>query len=124
MASFNLNLMQKVLWPLLIVFVLLNFSDVLTTLAAAASLNGFVEFNPLGARLLKLGFSGFMLAYLSKFVIIVPLFYMVGVHRSDPKVDFQVRLLKFTALVVLAALDIGFGAIVIGNNLPLLIRYM
>ena len=100
---------------------ILNFSDALTTLFAAAMAEGFVELNPLGAQLFRLGLEGFMLAYLLKFVVIVPLFYMVALRRSDPKDDFQVRLLKFTAFVVLVAADIGLGAIVVGNNLPLLL---
>ena len=123
MSSLNLGLIQKALWPLLVVFILLNFSDALTTMVAAASASGFVELNPLGARLFRLGLSGFMLAYLLKFVVVVPLFYMVAFRRSEPRYDFQVRLLKFTAFVVLVAADIGLGAIVIGNNLPLLLGH-
>ena len=122
MESLNLGLIQKALWPLLAVFILLGFYDTLTTLLAAAVGTGFVEFNPIGSRLFQLGFAGFMLAYLLKFVPVVPLSYMVGFKGKDPKDDFQVRLLKFTAFVVLVAADIGLGAIVIGNNLPLLLR--
>ena len=121
MESLNLGLIQKALWPLLAVFILLGFSDILTTLLAAAFGAGFVEFNPIGSRLFQLGFTGFMLAYLLKFVPVVPLAYMVGLKRNDPRYDFQVRLLKFTAFVVLVAADIGLGAIVLGNNLPLLL---
>ncbi|MDG6987644.1 MAG: hypothetical protein JRN71_07760, partial [Nitrososphaerota archaeon] len=72
----------------------------------------------------SLGLVGFMLAYLLKFVVIVPLFYMVALRRSDPKDDFQVRLLKFTAFVVLVAADLGLGAIVLGNNVPLLLSHL
>lgn len=36
--------------------------------------------------------------------------------------DFQVRLVKFAAFVVLIGADIYLGAIVLGNNLPLLFR--
>ncbi|MDG6899619.1 MAG: hypothetical protein JRN59_00180 [Nitrososphaerota archaeon] len=123
MESLDLRLIQKALWPLLILFVLLSFSDTLTTLLAAASGQGFVEFNPIASRFFQLGFAGFMLAYLLKFVPVVPLFYMVWCRREDPKDDFQIRLLKFTAFVVLVAADIGLGAIVIGNNLPLLLGH-
>ena len=122
-SSLNLGLVQRALWPLLVAFILLNFSDVLTTLVASVLAKGFVELNPLGADLFRLGFVGFMLAYLLKFVVIVPLFYMVALGGSEPRYDFQVRLLKFTAFVVLVAADIGLGAIVIGNNLPLLLGH-
>lgn len=124
MAKLNIGLIQRALWPLLVAFILLNFSDVMTTLFAAESFPGFVEFNSLGADLFKLGFTGFMLAYLLKFVPAVPLIYMVGLHREDPEDDFQVRLLKFAALIVLVSTDIYLGAIVFGNNLPLLIKAM
>ena len=124
MSSLNLALMQRTLWPLLVTFILLSFSDVLTTVAAAVLTDGFMELNPLGAHLFSLGLVGFMLAYLLKFVVIIPLFYMVALRRSEPRYDFQVRLLKFTALVVLAAADIGFGAIVLGNNLPVLFSHL
>ena len=123
MSRLDLGLIQRALWPLLVAFILLNFSDTLTTLVAAG-LNGFVEFNPLGTRLFRLGFDGFMLAYALKFVPVVPLFYMVAFKRDGTKDDFEVRLLKFTAFVVLVAADIGLGAIVIGNNLPLLLGHI
>ncbi len=122
MESLNLRMIQRALWPLLALFVLLGFSDTLTTLLAAAFGPGFVEFNPFASRFFQLGFAGFMLAYLLKFVPVVPLAYMVGLKRRDPRYDFQVRLLKFAAFVVLVAADIGLGAIVLGNNLPLLLR--
>ena len=124
MESLNLRMIQRALWPLLALFVLLGFSDTLTTLLAAAFGPGFVEFNPIASRFFQLGFAGFMLAYLLKFVPVVPLAYMAGVRRRDPRYDFQVRLLKFAAFVVLVAADIGLGAIVLGNNLPLLLGHI
>ncbi len=123
-SALDIHWIQRALWPLLATFVILNFSDALTTLFAAAMAEGFVELNPLGAQLFRLGLEGFMLAYLLKFVVIVPLFYMVALRRSDPKDDFQVRLLKFTAFVVLVAADLGLGAIVLGNNVPLLLSHL
>ena len=122
--SLNIGLIQKALWPLLALFILLNFSDVLTTTFAARLSQGFVEFSPVGSQLFRLGPGGYMLAYLLKFVTVIPLLYMVGFKRSDPRYDFQVRLLKFAAFVLLVALDIGLGAIVLGNNVPLLLKIM
>jgi hypothetical protein len=119
--SLNMPFIQRALWPLLAVYIVLNFSDALTTLIAWATGPGFVEYNPLGSLMFDLGPAGFMLAYALKFVTIVPLFFMAW-YRSKPGADdFQVRLLKFAAFVVLVAADIGLGAIVVGNNLPLLL---
>lgn len=120
--SLNIGLIQKALWPLLASFIILSFSDTATTVVAAATNGGFVELNPLGSGLFSLGLQGFMLAYLLKFVPVVPLFYMVAIRDRGPEADFQVRLLKFAAFVVLVGADCYLGAIVIGNNLPLLLH--
>jgi hypothetical protein len=121
--SLNLEAIQKALWPLLAVFILLSFWDTITTFYAAVLEPGsFVEFNPLGAALFKLGFAGFMLAYVLKFVPIIPLFYMVAFKREGKEHDFQVRVIKYAAFVVLLSLDIFIGAIVFGNNLPQLVK--
>ena len=122
-SSLNLDQIQKALWPLLTLFILLNFWDTITTFYASVLIPSFYELNPLGASLFKLGFPGFMTAYLLKFVPVVPLFYMAAFRRADPTDDFQVRLLKFAAFVVLVSADILLGAIVVGNNIPLLLEY-
>ena len=116
--SLNLELIQRVLWPLLAAFILLSFSDTLTTLVAYASSGAFIEFNPFAARLFQLGFRGFLFAYAAKFVPVVPLFYISAINGQSYRHDFQVRLLKFTAMVVLLGADIYLGYIVLGNNLP------
>ena len=118
----DLEFMQKSLWLLLTLFILFNFWDTVTTLDASALSRGFVELNPLAAELFRMGFAGFMIAYLVKFVPVVPLFYMVAVQRRDQKYTFQVKLLKYTAFVVLTGADIFLGVIVFANNLPLLVQ--
>ncbi len=123
MDSLDLSLIQKALWPLLVLFILLNFTDVLTTLIAAKFGPGFVEFNALGAGLFGYGLSGFMLAYSLKFIPTLPLFYLVALRPGPSKDDFQVRLLKFMALTVLIAADVFLGSIVLGNNLPQLLEH-
>lgn len=122
-ASLNMSLLQKALWPLLAAFVLLGFSDTVTTVVASLSSHGFVELNRLGSALFGRGFGGFFAAYLLKFVPVAPLFYMVAVRTRNPKDEFQVRLLKFAALVVLVFSDAYLGVIVLGNNLPQLLGY-
>lgn len=124
MASLNLGLIQRLLWPLLVLFIFLSFSDVITTLFASVLLHGFVEFNPLGSALFRLGFTGFMLSYILKLVPVVPLFYMVAFRRPNLEDDFEVRLLKYAALVVLASADIFLGVIVLVNNLSLLLGHI
>ncbi|MDG6990660.1 MAG: hypothetical protein JRM99_04480 [Nitrososphaerota archaeon] len=115
----NIELIQSALWPLLAGLVLLNFWDTITTLYAAELSSGFVELNPLGAALFRLGFEGFMVAYLLKFIPVVPLFYLVAFRRGSTD-EFQYKLLKYMAFLVLASADLILGAIVLGNNLPLL----
>ena len=121
MERLNLDLIQKLLWPLLGAFILLGFSDIITTLLALASSPGFVELNPLATKLFELRFNGFLLAYALKVLPAVPLLYMVAVRTGYAADDFQVRLLKFTAMVVLMGADIYLGTIVLGNNLPQLL---
>lgn len=116
-ARLSIGKVQRLLWVMLSVFVVLSLSDVMITLAAAMSGRGFVEFNPIGAGLFKMGFTGFMLAYVLKLVPVLPLLYMVSL-RDD---GFQARLLKLAAFVVLLVVDAYLGAIVLGNNLPQLL---
>ena len=121
-SRLNLEVIQKALWPLLTLFILFNFWDTVTTLDASALSSGFVELNPIAAGLFKLGFVGFMIAFIVKFVPVVPLFYMVAFTNNDEKYDFETRLLKYAAFVVLAGADIFLGVIVFDHNLPLLLQ--
>ena len=118
----NIEFIQKALWLLLTLFILFNFWDTVTTLDASALSSGFVELNPLGAALFRMGFAGFMIAYLVKFVPVVPLFYMVAFRWKDEKSDFPSKLRKYTAFVVLVGADIFLGVIVFDHNLPLLMH--
>ena len=120
-SSLNIDFIQNALWLLLAVFIMLNFLDTITTLYAAVLGGGFVELNPLGAALFRLGSSGFMLAFLLKLVPTVPLLYIVAFRRGNSD-EFQYRLLKYMGFVVLVGADLVFGAIVLGNNLPLLFQ--
>lgn len=122
--SLNIGLIQRLLWPLLGVFLLLSFSDTLTTPLAYASAGGFVELNPFAARMFQLGFWGFLFAYAAKYVPAVPLFYISAIRTQNGRYGFQVRLLKFTAMVVLLGGDVYLGSIVLGNNLPNLLRWL
>ena len=116
--SLDIALIQRLLWPLFAVFVILAFADVLTTLLAFSIGIGFVERNPYASEFFRLGFAGFLLAYIAKYVPAVPLLYMIKLEDKTGKHDFEVRLLKFTALVVLVGTDVYLGYIVLANNLP------
>lgn len=122
-ASLNLGLIQKALWPLFGGFILLGFADALTTMVATSLSSRFVELNPLGAGLFRLGLGGFILAYVFKVIPGVPLLYIIVLPSELPVGDFQVRLLKFMALVVLIGADVYQGAIVFGNNVPQLLGF-
>ena len=121
--SLDIALIQRLLWPLFAVFVILAFADVLTTLLAFSVGTGFVEYNPYASEFFRLGFAGFILAYIAKYVPAVPLLYMITLKDRTGRHDFEVRLLKFTALVVLVGADIYVGYIVLGNNIPALLGH-
>jgi hypothetical protein len=57
-------------------------------------------------------------AYFVKYVPAIPLLYIVALKDGRGKHEFDVRLLKFTAMVVLFGADIFFGYLVFVNNLP------
>ncbi|MDV3243928.1 MAG: DUF5658 family protein [Nitrososphaerales archaeon] len=114
----DLAMIQKFLVPLYVAFILLNFSDALTTLVAMTRSLHFVELNPFASTLFKMQLPGFAYAIFMKYVPAVPLFFMVFVRDEQGNHDVEVRLLKFAAFVVLAAADIYLGYIVLGNNLP------
>ncbi len=73
---------------------------------------------PFASALFKMQLPGFAYALFMKYLPAVPLFFMVFVRDENGRYDVEVRLLKFTAFVVLAAADVYFGYIVLANNLP------
>jgi len=116
----HLEIIERVIVPLFIAFVLLNFADTLTTLIALRTGFPFVELNPYASLLFRMQFPGFFYAYLFKLIPAVPLFYLTFLKNGE-KYRLEVRLLKFVAFVVLVAADIYLGFIVLGSNLPKLI---
>lgn len=115
------GLIQRLLWPLFGLFVVLAFADITTTLLAFTGGSGFVELNPFASELFHLKFEGFLLAYFMKYLAAIPLFFMITLKNKDGKHEFEVRLLKFTAFVVLVGADVYLGFIVLANNLPALV---
>ncbi len=116
--AINLSAIERFLGPLFVVYVVLNFLDISTTLLALSGGNSLVELNPLGAQLFRFGYAGFLFAYFMKYVPAIPLFFMAFHKDRTGRYGVEERLLKFTALIALAAGNIYLGYIVLLNNLP------
>lgn len=122
--SLNLTFLNKVLLPLYITFLCLDFMDVYSTLLAINSSFDFHELNPIASTLFSLRFGGFLIAIAFKYLPAIPLFYLVFAKDPTDRHAFQIRLVRFVALVVLVAADGLLGYIVVWNNLPALLAYV
>jgi hypothetical protein len=121
--SLNLNFMDKVLVPLYVVFLCLDFLDVYSTLLAMKSSFEFHELNPIASALFALHFEGFLIAIAFKYLPAIPLFYLVYVRDSGNH-PFEIRLLRFVGVVALVAGDGILGYIVAWNNIPILLSFV
>jgi len=119
--SLNLNFLDKVLAPLYVVFLCLDFLDVYSTLLAMKSSFEFHELNPIASALFSMKFDGFLIAVAFKYLPAIPLFYLVFVRDSSGLHPFQIRLVRFVGLVSLIAADGLLGYIVAINNIPILL---
>jgi len=113
---------NSLLWPLYIGFICLEFLDVYSTLVALRGSQVFLELNPIAGTLFSLRFGGFLLAMVLKYLPAVPLFYAVFVKDERGMHPYEIRLVKFIALVALLGADAIMLYVVVVNNLPLLIR--
>ncbi len=121
--SLNLSFLDKVLVPLYAAFLCLDFLDVYSTLLAMRELL-FKELNPIASTLFSLRFDGFLIAIAFKYLPAVPLFYLVFVKDPGDRHPFEIRLVKFVALVSLAGVDALLTYIVAVNNIPTLLAYI
>lgn len=119
--SLNLNFLDKALPPLYAMFLCLDFLDVYSTLLAMRSSFDFHELNPIASALFSLRFDGFLIAIVFKYLPAIPLFYLVFARDSSGTHPFQIRMLRFVALVVLVAVDGLLGYVVVWNNIPTLL---
>jgi hypothetical protein len=119
--SLNLTFLDKVLVPLYAAFLCLDFLDVYSTLLAMKSSFDFRELNPIASALFSMRFDGFLIAIAFKYLPAIPLFFLVFVRDSSGRHAFQIRMLRFVALVVLVAVDGLLGYIVAWNNIPTLL---
>ena len=122
--SLNLSFFDRVLPPLYVAFLCLDFMDVYSTLLAMKSSFEFHELNPIAADLFSLRFEGFLIAVAFKYLPAIPLFYLVYVRDSAGAHPFEIRLVRFVGLVALVAADGLLGYIVVWNNIPILLNFV
>lgn len=122
--SLNLGLIEKALIPLYVAFLCLDFLDVYSTLLALKATIDFRELNPIASTLFSLRFDGFLIAMVLKYLPAIPLFYLVFVKDPENKHPFDLRLVRFVALVALVAIDLYLGYIVAWNNIPTLMSFL
>jgi len=122
--SLNLDFLEKILLPLFIAFLCLEFMDIYSTLLALRNTLVFHELNPIASALFSMKFSGFLLATLFKYLPGVPLFYAVFVKDPENKHPFGLRMVRFIGLVSLISIDAVLFYIVGWNNIPTLITYL
>ncbi len=122
-ATLNLEFLDKVLLPLFVAYLCLDFLDVYSTLLAMRELL-FQELNPIASTLFSLKFEGFLIAIVFKYLPAIPLFYLVFVKDPHNLHPFQIRLVRFIALVALVAADSLLTYIVAINNIPTLLAYL
>lgn len=122
--SLNLSFLNKVLVPLYAAFLCLDFLDVYSTLLALRSSFDFHELNPIASALFSMRFDGFLIAVAFKYLPAIPLFYLVFANDPTDRHPFQIRLVRFVALVALIAADGLLGYIVAWNNIPTLFAFL
>ena len=121
LMKLNVEFLNKLLWPLYVAFICLNFLDIYSTALAMTSGPAFYELNRFAAALFKLNFTGYLIAVALKFMPALPLFY--AVFSKDPKNDhpIEIRVIKYAALVALIVGDMIYLYVVGVNNLPILL---
>ncbi|MEM0287398.1 MAG: hypothetical protein QXG05_04395 [Nitrososphaerota archaeon] len=120
--SLSISKMNDILWPLYVSFVCLSFLDVYSTILALSSSTSFHELNPIAGPLFGMQLPGLLLALTFKYLPMIPLFYAVFI-RDKPEHHLQVVIVKFSALIALAAADIFLASILLTNNIPLLLKW-
>ena len=121
--SLDMELMNKMLLPLFVAYLCLDFLDVYSTLLALST-GLFGELNPIASALFSLHFGGFLIAVTFKYLPAIPLFYLVFARDKYDRHPFQIRLVRFSAVVALIAADGLLGYIVAWNNIPTLFSFL
>jgi hypothetical protein len=121
--SLNMEVMNKLLLPLFVAYLCLDFLDVYSTLLALNT-GQFGELNPIASTLFSLHFGGFLVAMLFKYLPAIPLFYLVFARDKHNRHPFEIRLVRFCAVVTLIAADSLLSYVVAWNNIPTLIAFL
>jgi hypothetical protein len=111
--------LNRVLFPLLLALVLLDFLDISLTLSAIYQGPMFTEFNRIASALFDLKFLGFLVALILKYIILLPIGYgvLMGERSNRP---VQVRVVKLGTLAGLVAADLLMAYIVSADGFNLL----
>jgi hypothetical protein len=116
----NLRFIDMAILPLFAAYLCLNFLDVYSTLLALKT-SLFQEMNPIASTLFSLHFYGFLLALTLKYLPAIPLFYTAFVKDPYNRHPFELRLVRFVALVSLISADLYLTYVVAVNNIPTLL---
>ena len=119
----DMELMNKLLLPLFVAYLCLDFLDVYSTLLALST-GLFGELNPIASTLFSLHFGGFLIAVAFKYLPAIPLFYLVFARDKYGRHPFEIRLVRFCAVVALIAADALLGYMVAWNNIPTLLSFL
>lgn len=110
--------LNKVMFRLMVVLIVLSFTDLVLTIAAYSTGPYFVELNLLASALFGRQFLGFVAAILLKYAVLVPIVYGVLV-KDRPDRPVQIRTVKLAVFVALVAANVVYGVIVAWNSYTL-----
>lgn len=109
--GFDVERMNRLLFPLLVFLIALNFADVILTLEGILTGPSFTEYNQIAAALFDKQFLGFLAAIGLKYTMLIPMSFcaLMGDRPSRP---LQIRMVKLAVLVALIAADVFYSYVV------------
>ena len=110
----SIKRLDRALTVLFLVFVALNFVDVVSTLTAISGLAAFRELNPVASFFFRRGFSGFLGALVVKYGPFAPMTYGVFVREREEN-RVWVRTVKISILAVLLIADAIYIGVAVNN---------
>ncbi len=121
LMSMDVKELNRTLFPLLVVLIVLNFADVVLTLEGIMAGPSFTEYNKIAAALFDKQFVGFMAALGLKYAMLVPMSFCALIS-DRPSRPVQIRMVKLAALVALVAANV-FYAYVVGWDATNLVAF-
>ena len=113
----DVDILNKLIWPLFVGYICLNFLDVYTTTLAMSFGSLFHEENPIAAPLFDGQIRNFLMALAFKYLPAIPLFYTVFVRDAEGRHEVGIRAVKFSALIALVGADLLLFYIVGVHNI-------